>query len=47
VAQGALVGGWSFYVPILSSSSSSSGRELASTIVVYFINPDIQVVEQE
>jgi hypothetical protein len=47
VAQGALVRGWSFYVPTLRSSSSSSGRELAGTIVVYSIDPDIQVVEQE
>jgi hypothetical protein len=47
VAQGALAKGWSFFTLSVDSSSSSSGRELGSPIVVYYIDPNIQLVEQE
>jgi hypothetical protein len=46
-AQGALAKGWSLLTLSIDSSSSSSHRELGSTIVVYSIDPIIQIVVQE
>jgi hypothetical protein len=43
VAQGTLAKGWSLSTLIVYSSSSSSHKELGTTIVVYSIDPFIQI----